>query len=484
MGSAAIRLRPSSDSPLRQLSGLDMLFLNIEMPEQPMQIVTVGLLRVRTGAPLTVEDLRRHITARLDQLPALRCRVVPVLLGLANPVLVEDLHFDLAQHVRHAVLPQPGGQPELDAACAQLASQRLDRDRPLWRITLIDRLTDGRQALVLEVHHALMDGFATRITLARIFSGELPGSPAPWQPGPMPGLARLVTSALTHNAQALVRLPGLVGRTRRATVAVRQRRAIAAVKVPEAGADTPLSTINQGFTPERRFARASLPLDDVLAVKGGAGVTVNDVALALVGGALRGYLHARGALPDRSLVAFAPVGTEAPGATQRAEGNHVSGLITSLGTDIADPWERLQRVSAVTAEAKACLDLAGRELQEDWLECVPPLLSSPMARRSQAARRHPGRGPARLDFNVVVSNLRGPSVPWHLESTVVEEMYVAGPPNGVGATFVFWDYAGRLLFGILSVAESIDDPGELALRLSRSLEELIAAAELRRVPTT
>lgn len=486
-----MRFLPSSDLTVRRLSGLDAAFLSLEMSEQPMQIIVLGLLRAGTGGPLALEDLYRHLAARLDQLPAFRWRVVPVPLGLAHPVFVEDPRFDLGDHLCHAVLPEPGGPEELEAACAQLASQRLDRGRALWRITLIDGLADGRQAMVLEIHHALMDGFATLTTLARIFSGEeSAASPSPWQPGRVPGRARLVAGALAYNTRALARLPELVGRTRRATVAVRQRRAAAAVKAPEAGVDTPLSAINQGFTPGRRFARASLPLDTVLAVKDVAGVTVNDVALALVGGALRGYLHARGALPDRPLVASVPVGMDEPGAAPRAAGNRFTRLTTSLATDVADPWERLQTISAVTAEAKACLDLAGRELGVDWLEYLPPMLVGPMVRRGQAARRCPGKRRtgkrrARLDVNVVVSNLRGPSVPWQLGSTVVEEMYVAGSPNsGVGVEFVLWDYAGRLLFGILSFADSVEDPAELAVRLSRSLDELVAAAECRRVLMT
>jgi WS/DGAT/MGAT family acyltransferase len=474
-----------SDPAVHRLSGLDAAFLGLEMSEQPMQIIAVGLLRAGTGAPLALEDLRRHLAARLDQLPAFRRRVVPIPFGLAHPVLVEDPHFDLEKHLCHVVLPEPGGPEELDAACAELVSQRLDRGRPLWRITLIDGLADGRQAMVLEVHHALMDGFATGTTLARIFTAEEPAtSPPQWQPGRMPGPVRLVTAALVHDARALARLPELVGRARRATVAVRQRRAGAAVKVPKAGVDTPLSAINQGFTPERRFARASLPLDDVLAVKDAAGVTVNDVALVLIGGALRGYLQARGALPDRSLVASVPVGMEKPGGTPRAGGNLFSFLITSLATDIADIWERLQRISAVTAEAKACLDLAGRELLADWLECIPPILRDPMVRRGQAASRR-GKRRVRLDTNVLVSNIRGPSAPWQLGSTAVEEMYLAPPlNNGVGVTFLLCDYAGRLQFGILSFADSVEDPGELAVGISRCLEELVAIAERRRIPTS
>ena len=475
MGSAAIRVR--------RLSGLDALFLNLEMHGQPMQIIALGLLRSRTGVSLTLEDLHQHLAARLDQLPAFWWRTVPVPLGLANPVLVDDPHFELNAHLRHTVLPEPGGPEELDAACAQLVSQCLDRSRPLWRATLIDGLAGGRQALMLEIHHALMDGIAVRTTLARIFSEEQSAaSPALWQPGRTPGRLQLLASALTHGARALARLPELVGRTRRATVAVRQRQTKAAVKVPKGSIDAPLSVINQGFTPERHFARASLPLDSVLAVKNVAGVTVNDVALALVSGALRDYLQTRVALPDRPLLAWVPVGIAEPGAILRAEGNRFSSLTTSLATDVADPWERLQRINAVTAEAKACLDLAGRESTVDWLECIPPMLMIPMARRDQAARRRTGKRRVRLDSNVVVSNIRGPSVPWQLGSTVMEEMYLTPPSYGVGLNFMLWDYAGRLLFGIVSFADSVEDPGELAIGLSRSLDELVTAAQCRRVP--
>ncbi|HET9254934.1 MAG TPA: wax ester/triacylglycerol synthase family O-acyltransferase [Pseudonocardiaceae bacterium] len=474
-GSAARRFR--------RLSGVDGHFLNLEMPGQPMQIIALGLLRSPPGVVLTLEDLRRHLATRLDQLPAFRRRLVPVPMGLANSVLVDDPYFDLTAHLSRIVLPAPGGPEELDAACGRLVSRHLDRSRPLWRITLIDGLADGRQALVLEVHHAVMDGFATGTALARIFAdGEAVGPPALRASGRLPGRGRMVAAALAEDARLLARLPGLIGRARQARAAVRQRLAEAVVTVPKAGVDVPASLINTGFTAERRFAQAALPLDAVLTVKEAAGVTVNDVALAVVGGALRAFLQARDALPDRPLVAGVPVGMTESVSAPRAEGNRISFLRTTLASDIADPWERLRRVSAVTTEAKACLELEGRELVEDWLACVPPILGAPAARRHETARRRPDGPPVNLSANVVVSNLRGPASPWQLGSTVVEEVYMAPPGEGAGVNFLFWDYADRLCFGILSFSESIEDPRELATGLSRSLDEFVAAG-IRRVPT-
>jgi diacylglycerol O-acyltransferase / wax synthase len=475
---------------LRRLSGQDDGFLLLELPEQPMQTVVLALLRPGPDGPLQVGDVQRHIAARLHGLPAFRWRVVPVPLGLSHPIFVEDPAFDVGRHVRHATLPEPGDEGELDALCARLAEQHLDRGRPLWQMTLVDGLAGGRQAVVLEIHHALMDGFATLATLARVFSpgggpdGGPDGSPADASvPGRVPGGVRLVAGAIGHQARVLVALPGLVATTRRGAAAVKQRRAQAAITAPDAGVDTPLSTINVGFTAERRYARTWLPLEEVRRVKEAAGVTINDVVLAVVAGALRSYLQARGGLPGRPLVASVPVGMEGRGAPPRVTGNRFSRLTTSLATDVADPWARLSTIAAVTREAKACLDLAGRHLLPDWLEYIPPILGQPAVRRVQAARRNPGKTPSKLDANVVVSNVRGPSEPWQFGSAVVEEMYLAGPPNGgVGVTVVAWDYAGRLLLGLLSFADSVEDPGELASGLRRSLSELVEAAERGALP--
>ncbi|HEX9313836.1 MAG TPA: wax ester/triacylglycerol synthase family O-acyltransferase [Actinomycetota bacterium] len=477
---------------MRRLSGQDDGFLLLELPEQPMQTIVLAVLRPGPEGPVQVEAVRRHMAARLHELPAFRWRVVPVPLGLSHPLFVEDPDFEVARHVRHAVLPEPGGDGELESLCARLAEQRLDRGRPLWQMTLVDGLAGGRQAIVLEIHHALMDGFATLATLARIFSGSADpaldpargldgdpgGSPGASPRDRLPGGVRLVAGAIGYQARVLVRLPGLVATTRRGAAAVKQRRSEAAVKAPDAGVDTPLSTINRGFTAERRYARTWLPLEEVRRVKEAAGVTVNDVVLAVVAGALRSYLEARGELPGRPLVASVPVGMEDPGAPPRVTGNRFSRLTTSLATDVADPWTRLATIAAVTREAKVCLDLAGRQLLADWLEYLPPLLGEPAVRRVQAARHNPGTTPAKLDANVVVSNVRGPPEPWQFGSAVVEEMYLAGPPNGgVGVTIVAWDYAGRLLLGLLSFADSVEDPGELTAGLHRGLAELVEAAE-------
>jgi hypothetical protein len=149
--------------------------------------------------------------------------------------------------------------------------------------------------------------------------------------------------------------------------------------------------------------------------------------------------------------------------------------MASLATDVADPWQRLQRIGAVMDAAKAELALTGPELLPDWLEYFPPFLHEPWTRRTHRRRR---KFPDRPDLvNLLVSNLRGPDTPWSFGSATVEEMYVTGPPaGGQGSNVLVWSYGDQLAFGILSFADSMKDPVALGEYLHEALAELVAAA--------
>jgi diacylglycerol O-acyltransferase / wax synthase len=469
---------------MHRLSGEDAGFLALELPIQPMNTMGLVVLRPGTGAdgiprPLELDDLRRHMAQRLDVLPVFRRRVQRVPLGLSHPIFIEDPDFDLDFHLREHTLPAPGGADQIDQFYARLAELPLDRRHPLWQLTLVHGLEGGHQAVVLRIHHCLMDGFATITTFSCIFSDQVFEPPSPtalWHPEQVPRPSRLVLDAVRHQARAARQLPALIGKTRGNLSAVKAQRA-ASTALPPAGDDVPTSVINRGFTADRRLARATLAVADLQLVKNVAGTTLNDVALAVVSGALRRYLEARGSLPARPLVSIVPVGMEAPGAAPRTSGNRFSALTTSLATDISDPWERLETIRAVTAEAKRLLALSGPELLPDWLEQLPPALLDRAIRRRHRKR---GQHPEILDANVVVSNVRGPQAPRFLGSARVEEMYITGPPNnGAGVNVTLLDYGDRIFIGILSFADSVAAPGELADGLRASLAELLEIATAR-----
>ena len=470
---------------MRRLNGEDDGFFHMDLPNQPMTTISVATLRPPSGPdgsprPMALADLRAHVAARLDELPSFRWRVLPVPGQLHHPVAVRDPEFDLDFHLRELTLPAPGTEAELDAVVCDLASRRLDRRHPLWQLHLVHGLVDGRQALVTRTHHLLMDGTAALFTFSRLYSAtdhevvvpeEVEG---PWAPEALPRPRRLVADALRDQGRDLRRLPGLVRRSWRGFRAVDERSQTSDVEVPAPVSGTEACSLNDAFTAERAWTPVALPLADVRRVKDAADASLNDVVLAVVAGAFRGYLLARDDLPGRPLTCSVPVGMEPPGAPPRQTGNWFGSLTTSLATDVADPWARLAEISRVTAEAKVRHELLGESLLPEWLDIIPPFVTAWGVlghNRGRAANRD------QADVNVLVSNLRGPRERWHLGDALVEDLYLSGPPsNGVGSNVMVWSYGDRLMFGIRSFADSLDAPDELRRRLHEALAELVARA--------
>src|SRR6202043_3388752 len=113
----------------------------------------------------------------------------------------------------------------------------------------------------------------------------------------------------------------------------------------------PHSILNSHISRNRRFATQVYPLERLKAIGTKYGATVNDVALAIIGGGLRAFLEELGELPDRPLVAFLPVNVRPKGDT--GGGNSVGAMLVAMGTDTADPVERLQTITASTQASKA-----------------------------------------------------------------------------------------------------------------------------------
>jgi diacylglycerol O-acyltransferase len=476
---------------VHRLSGEDAGFLSMESDDQPMNTIAVGILEPPVGPdgmprPLVPADVRRHVEARLDQLPSFRWRVVRVPFGLHLPVCVEDPDLDLDFHLRTATLPAPGGDRELDALFADLAERRLDRRHPLWQLTLVDGLAGGRQALILKYHHCLADGVAALTTFSRVYSDQafepLAGVPVPWRPERLPSRARLVADALRDHARGLARVPRLAARTRAGAAAVKARKAAAPPEatVPGFDGEAPRTLLNDAFTRPRAYCRAAIPLDAAKAVKDATETTLNDVVLAVVAGGCRRYLDRLGDHPDRPLLASVPVSYEPVDAPTRQAGNRFWSFTTTLATDVDDPVERLRAISTVSREAREQLAALGTDLMPAWLDLVPPLVADPGARALVERLR---KADDRVDANILVSNIRGPEAPWTLLGATVAELWVDGPPsNGVGCNVMLWSYGGRLLFGVLAFADALRDPEAFAADLTASFDELRAATTRTSAP--
>ena len=459
---------------MHRLSGMDQGFLALELPVQPMHNMLLTILRTGPSedsdtSPLTLDDLRQHVAARLDGLPWFRWRLVEVPFDLYHPVLIEDPGFILEDHLYQVTLPKPGGRDELDRFCAQQAGQHLDRSRPLWEMTLVDGLADGRQAILFKNHHCMSDGRAALFWWSQLFSESPAEEIDAWRPEPVPGRMRLLRDAMRDYRRALRGFPRFARKASRDASTAKKRRAELDVRVPEAWVDAPPGPLNNGFTVQRGYARAQLSMDDVNAIRRVGGASVNDVVLTVVSEALRRYLCRRGGLPERSLVAGVIVGIEPPDAPPRLWGNRLTSMTTSLCTDIDDLWDRMRQIHDVTAASRELLDLSGRSVIADGLQIVPPWFAKFVVRQGH---RHRVRHPERIGTNVVVSHFRGFSSP-ATAPALVEEAYFSGPPNGgVGVNISMWSYTDRLMITVATFMDSMDTPQELAEAIEAAMGDL------------
>src|SRR5215211_5780425 len=114
-------------------------------------------------------EVRRLLDERLHLLPPFRRRLVPVPLGAAQPVWIEDPEFQLDAHLQRWELPAPGSRAQLEELVGELAGRPLDRSRPLWHMDVIEGMEDGRIAVVARIHHAAIDGVSGAELMASLF---------------------------------------------------------------------------------------------------------------------------------------------------------------------------------------------------------------------------------------------------------------------------------------------------------------------------
>lgn len=454
-----------------RMSGLDASFLYMEAPHSPMHTLKIGVLDLAgTHGPFRFERVLASLRAHLHLLPRLRWRAVPVPLGVHHPVWVEDPNFRLEAHVRRTTLPPPGGPREFDALIGRIAEDMLDRGRPLWELWVVEGVQlpgEGGPYIgfVVKVHHAVADGVASMEMLRRAML-ELPADGADRiLPGPMPGKARLLATATLAHLRQLAGLPRLLGHTARALLRVGRQRRGSEVDAP-ALFSGPRTALNRPLTRRRSFARALLPLPTIHELRARHQCTVNDVLLAVVAGALRGYLLARGEPVDAPLVASVPATTRPPG---RAGGNHVSSMYTSLRIDIADPLVRLRTIQRITDNAKRRQEALGGDLLARWLEFNRRGPYRLLWHHIVPRLRHP-------PVHVVISNVPGPREPLILEGARLVQLAASGPLiEGAGLNFTAWGYVDVLCVSVLTCTDAVPDLPALVDRLGAALAELAAA---------
>jgi diacylglycerol O-acyltransferase len=477
---------------MRQLSGLDTMFLNLETNAVPMHIGGLTIVDP-SSAPkdFGFDAIRRHIESRLHLLPMFRRRLVTSPLNLDLPYWIEDPEFDIEHHVRHRALPRPGNDKQLADFICDVMSTRLDRSMPLWRAYYVEGLAGGRVALLTKIHHACVDGVsgAELMSVLLDLSAEprvVPPPERPWEPEALPSPIQLAASTARNlamrprEAWRLLRETGpYLFSAGRAALAHRRARDHAGdlddtpVEDRDVGA-APRMRFNTTITARRSFAFRSLPLADVKLVKNTFGTSVNDVVLAACAGALREYLLEKHELPDKTLVAAVPVSVRTE-EEKGTHGNKVTMARTALHTEIKDPVERLQALSKRMGKVKKSFKATPARRMMDWVNVPSPGLLAQAARLYENFSIQDYVYPP---YNLVISNVPGPPQPLYLGGARVQANYpISIPYHGLAFNITVMSYLDNLDIGLTAHRTTVPDIDHLMELLEQSLAELKRRAE-------
>lgn len=461
---------------MERLTGLDASFLYLETGTQHLHVCALLILDPTAGGTqYTFETFKAELGRRLPLIPQMRRRIHEVPFNLDHPVWVEDPDFDLDHHIRLIETSRTFGRQELADLVGEIASVPMDRSRPLWQMHVVEGLEDGKIAVICKYHHAAVDGITgtnMMMHLCDLEPGLSKSEPVEeWRAEPQPSDVKLA-------AEAVVNLPnrlGLVGMVPKtlglvASFAQRRRNNQAGMALPLTAPRTPF---NGAISPDRTVAFTETDLGAIKEIKTAFDVKVNDVVLTIVAGVLRSYLEKHDELPDKSLIASVPVSVHDT-SRHTAGINKVSSLFSHLGTDIADPVQRLRHVAEANRDAKEEHALVGADFLMDWSKYAPPntfQLAARVYSSLKLAERHP------VVHNLVVSNVPGPPMPLYFLGHQVEAMYPFGPVfHGAGLTVTVLSNNGDLDFGFIACRELVPDLQTIADAVPGVVNELLTAA--------
>lgn len=463
------------------LSGLDSAFLSLETPTTPMNVMGTFVLDVSgANGGYSYQRVLEQVETRAPTLAPLRRRLIGMPLGLDHPIWVDDPDLDVRSHVQRVSAPAPGSDRVLAGLVARIASHPLDRARPLWRLWVIEDLTEGRVALVFKLHHAVADGVSAALLLLQLLdaspAGAEPGlSETRMQPAPTPTRSSLLAHAVGRVPQQSARFARLL----RDTAGSAAKMARSARAGPPGGPwmpmpfSAPRTPWNRAVSSQRTVAFERSRLADVKAVGSAFDATVNHVVLAACTQTLRSYLEAHGGAPEVPLVAAIPVSLRGPEDAENY-GNRISALLVHLPVHLPDPVDQLLALRRDADSSKQQHAHLGVAALGDWAEFTSTGLLGYAARfysAQQLANRH------RPLHNLVISNVRGPGAALYAAGARLAAAYPLGPlMDGAGVNITVLSYADSVDFGIVACERAVPDVGDIALGFGAAVGRLLKIA--------
>ncbi|WP_405488772.1 WS/DGAT/MGAT family O-acyltransferase [Nocardia sp. NBC_00511] len=444
------------------LNPLDAIFLAIESREHPMHVGGLQLFEPPADAgPEFTQQLFEAMAAKTDVRTRFRRHPSRRFGGFSSVAWNHAETVDLNYHLRRSALPAPGGMGDLLDLTERLHGILLDRHRPLWEARLIEGLSDGRFAIYMKMHHALIDGVSAMRLLQRTLTDDPLDTHVnvPWVTPPVVrDDSPEPVSPLTQASRALPRILRGAG-----SIAAPLRGALdGRLTLPMTAPRTPFNVSIGGA---RRVEVRSWPLERINHVRRATGATVNDVVLAMSAAALRGYLLDHNALPDEPLIAMVPVNVRSAAESDASEGNMVAACLANLNTHIADPVARLEAITTSMRDAKQVFT------QLPKLEAM--LLSAALMTPLGVSLIPGFEALPRMPFNLVISNVPGPRKPVYMQGARLDANYPLSIPFESQAMNITLTTNGdHLDFGLVGCRRTIPDLDRVVDHLENGLAEL------------
>jgi WS/DGAT/MGAT family acyltransferase len=479
-----------------QLSAQDATFLYTENERVANHVGGLYIYDQSTtaGGLVTFKQILRHMEARLHRVPRYRQKLAWVPGNLDHPYWIDDPKFDIEYHVRHMALPKPGDWRQLMIQTSRLYDRPLDMSRPLWVFYVIEGLDNvegippGSFAVVTKTHHALIDGVTGTAMATAIHerTADAPDpEPTPWQPRPAPTEMEMLTRSYLNSLGQPLKFLQLLSEMSPAAQRLMDGLSSERFRLPPAGGGVPRTRFNGNTSGHRVLAAADFPLADLRAIKDAVpSGTINDVILAIGGGALRRYLMAHDELPDQSLVTMAPIAVRskdtASASAAATPGNQVTGMVVSLATLEPDPLKRLQAIHDSAANSKELTNAVGAKLMTDFNQFVPSVMTGLASRLVSSLDLAASMQPI---VNTVLTNVPGPQFPLYFCGARMVNQYSLGiVQDGLTLFHGILSYNGGLTITAMSDRESMPDPAFYQQCMKEAFQELLDAARKNAPP--
>ena len=460
-------------------SWADALFLYVERPGQPLSMACVCIFEGK----ISLKACRDLVTSKLPLVPRYRQRVVFPPLNLGLPHWEFDPSFDIRNHIRQVRL-RGGTESDLKELASNIVSTHLDRQRPLWDITLVQGLEGNRTAMIARIHHCLADGISGLGILNVLMDTSPTPKPVPHviveatkTPRLDPGAALLdnllkaynsaVKGALTLQSEALRIAEGMLSN---GGESLTEMMSI----MPELAAPADRLPFNVVCHGPQKFGWTEIPMNEVQAIRERCGGTVNDVILTVTAAALRRYSELRGIrVKGRSARIMIPVNVRGNGDTAEL-GNRISFLPVTIPLDVRDPQKLFAFVRQRTEYLKhvRAAELVG--FTGGLFAVLPPPF---WAAVGPVASQLP------LSLcNIICTNVPGPQVPLYMLGRKVVAWYPYVPIGGeMGTNWAVLSYDGKAYFGFTCDIGAVPDPENLEKFVDASFAELRNSASRAKV---